>query len=67
MFTIRNPAAWGGGHTEDKRAFDLQIITWNETISNQKASCQKHDKRSHGAAQKDLDTIIAGEIFFSQI
>ncbi len=26
---IWNPAVWGGGHTEDKRTFDLQIITWN--------------------------------------
>ncbi len=28
----------GGGDTEDKRAFELQIITRNETISDQKAS-----------------------------
>ncbi len=27
-----------GGDTKDKRAFDLQIITWNKTISNQKVS-----------------------------
>ncbi len=51
-----------GGNPEDKRAFDLQIIMWNKTISNQKACWQKmkHNKRSHGAAHKDLDTIIAG-------
>ncbi len=30
-----------GGNPEDERTFDLQIITWNETISNQKASWQK--------------------------
>ncbi len=30
-----------GGNPEDKRVYDLQIITWNETISNQKASWQK--------------------------
>ncbi len=30
-----------GGNPEDKGAYDLQIITWNETISNQKASWQK--------------------------
>ncbi len=29
-----------GVNTEDKRAFDLQIITWNKTISNQKESWQ---------------------------
>ncbi len=46
--SIRNPAVCvcvcvcvcegGGGDTEDKRAFDLQIITRNETISDQKSS-----------------------------
>ncbi len=30
-----------GGNPEDKHAFDLQIIPWNETISNQKTSWQK--------------------------
>ncbi len=94
----------GGGDTEDKRTFELQIITRNETISDQK-SCsvcvcvcegaggtprtnvhlicrlsreikpypirkradrrRKHNKHSHGAAQKHLDTIIAGEIIIS--
>ncbi len=35
---LKSCCVGGGGNTEDKRVFDPQIITWNETISNQKAS-----------------------------
>ncbi len=46
--------------------FDLQIITRNETISirNPADRRRKHNKHSHGAALKHLDTIIAGDKFF---
>ncbi len=59
---LRSEVLLCGGIPEDKRVFDLQITTWNETISNQKASWQgqKHNKHSHGVAQNNLDTIITG-------
>ncbi len=70
---LRSEILMCGGNAEDKNAIDLQIIMWNETISNQKASWQgrKHNKHSHGAAQKDLDIISARGwdlvFFFTQI
>ncbi len=62
-----------GGNTEDKRAFDLQIITWNETISNQKAIWQDGSITNAVMAKHKiiLDTIHYGHhgemIFFPQI
>ncbi len=43
---LRSEILLCGGDTEDNHAFDLQIVTWNKTLSNQKASWQgwKHSK-----------------------
>ncbi len=59
---IRNPV-FVGGDTEDERAFDLQIITWNEPYPIRKRADRRRKHKQtvtstcHGALDLDLDTI----------
>ncbi len=60
IFTIKNLAVWG----EPRLICRLSREMKPYRIRKQSDRRRKHNKRSHGRAQKDLDTIIAGDNFF---
>ncbi len=62
IFRIRNPAVWGIPRTNVHLIYRLSCETKQYPIRKPADRILKHNKRSHGAAQKDLD---AGEPFFS--